>query len=98
MHPASDRDSRHHPAVAHGATSGAAADLWLDAGAANCGRLIELVSALVADLMAGQVLGVAAYDPSAQVDLMAWCRLTGHRLLSVTDTGDYLEFLIRKRA
>lgn len=61
-------------------------------------RLIELVAGMVGGLAAGQVCGVVAYDPSAQVDLTAWCRLTGHRLLSVTDNGSNLEFLIRKRA
>lgn len=73
-------------------------DRWLDAGAANCGRLIGLVAEVLGGLAAGQALGVVAYDPSAQVDLMAWCRLTRHRLLSVTDAGDHLELVIRKRA
>jgi TusA-related sulfurtransferase len=84
-------------AAAHAVTK-AAVDRWLDAGTENCGRLIELVAGLLGDLTAGQALGVVAHDPSAQVDLTAWCRLTGHRLLSVTDTGDQLEIVIRKRA
>lgn len=93
-----DRANRYHPAAVPGAPTGVAADRWLDAGAANCGRLIELVAGMLGGLEAGQVFGVAAYDPSTQVDLTAWCRMTGHHLLSVTDTGDHLEFVIRKRA
>ncbi|HEX5502991.1 MAG TPA: sulfurtransferase TusA family protein [Thermomicrobiales bacterium] len=86
-----------HVAATHAAT-GTAVDRWLDAGATNCGRLIALVAEALGELVAGQVLGVVAYDPSAQVDLTAWCRLTGHRLLVATDAGDHLEFVVRKRA
>lgn len=69
-------------------------DARVDAGAENCGRLISLIAAAIAPLEAGQLLAVAAYDPSSQVDLAAWCRLTGHRLLSVTEVADHLEFVI----
>ncbi len=72
------------------------ADTWLDAGAENCGRLIGLVTEAMAQLEAGQILGVVAYDPSSQVDLAAWCRLTGHWLRSVTPVVDHLEFVIQK--
>jgi tRNA 2-thiouridine synthesizing protein A len=71
-------------------------DATLDAGAGNCGRLIGLVAEAVAGLAPGQTLAVMAYDPSSQVDLAAWCRMTGHRLLSVTVVADHLEFMIEK--
>jgi TusA-related sulfurtransferase len=71
-------------------------DAWLDAGAENCGRLIGLVADTIARLSPGQSLGVAAYDPSSQVDLAAWCRMTGHRLRSVAHVTDHLEFVIEK--
>ena len=73
-------------------------DEWLDVGAENCGRLIGLVAGAIARLPAGATLGVVAYDPSTQVDLPAWCRLTGHRLLAASPVGDRIEFLIRKAA
>jgi len=72
------------------------ADATLDAGAENCGRLIGLVAAAMARLAAGQTLRVIAYDPSSQIDLAAWCRMTGHRQRSVTAVADYLEFVIEK--
>jgi TusA-related sulfurtransferase len=72
------------------------ADATLDAGAANCGRLIGLVGDAMAQLAPGQTLGVMTYDPSSQVDLAAWCRMTGHRLRSITSVADHLELVIEK--
>jgi tRNA 2-thiouridine synthesizing protein A len=72
------------------------ADATLDAGAENCGRLIALVVDAMADLMPGQTLVVTAYDPSSQVDLAAWCRMTGHTIWLVVPVADRLEFVIEK--
>jgi tRNA 2-thiouridine synthesizing protein A len=72
------------------------ADATLDAGAENCGRLIALVAAAITDLAPGQTLRVVAYDASSQVDLAAWCRMTGHALQSVVPVADHLEFVIEK--
>jgi TusA-related sulfurtransferase len=71
-------------------------DATLDAGAENCGRLIGMVAEAIAGLAPGQTLAVMAYDPSSQVDLAAWCRMSGHRLWSVTPVADHLEFVIEK--
>jgi TusA-related sulfurtransferase len=72
------------------------ADATVDAGAENCGRLIALVAEAIIHLAPGQTLSVMAYDPSSQVDLAAWCRMTGHTLRSVVPLADHLEFLIEK--
>jgi TusA-related sulfurtransferase len=72
------------------------ADATLDAGAENCGRLIGLVATAMARLAPGQTLRVIAYDPSSQIDLAAWCRMTGHPLRSVTPVADHLEYVIEK--
>lgn len=72
------------------------ADATLDAGAENCGRLIDLVVKAIASLQPGQSLAVVAYDPSSQVDLAAWCRMTGHQLRFVTSEDDRLTFVIEK--
>ena len=72
------------------------ADATVYAGAENCGRLIALVVDALAHLVPGQTLAVMAYDPSSQVDLAAWCRMTGHRLLSLTPVAGHLEFVIEK--
>ena len=72
------------------------ADATLDAGVENCGRLIGLVMEAMAQLAPGQTLGVMTYDPSSQVDLAAWCRMTGHKLRSITPVADHLELVIEK--
>jgi len=72
------------------------ADATLDAGAENCGRLIAMIAEAITGLAPGQTLSVVAYDPSSQVDLAAWCRMTGHRLRSVTPLADQLEYVIEK--
>ena len=46
-----------------------------------------------AALPAGAVLTVTATDPAAPEDLPAWCRLTGHALL----TADHPTYRIRRR-
>ena len=72
------------------------ADVTLDAGAANCGQLIGLVVDAMAQLAPGQRLGVMSYDPSGQLDLAAWCRMTGHQLRSITPVADHVELVIEK--
>ena len=72
------------------------ANATLDAGVENCGRLIALVVEAIIDLAPGQTLSVMAYDPSSQIDLAAWCRMTGHTLRSVVPLADHLEFVIEK--
>ena len=72
------------------------ADATLDAGAENCGRLIGLVREAMAQLTPGQTLAVRDYDPSSQIDLAAWCRMTGHELRSVTPDANHLELVIQK--
>ena len=70
------------------------ADTFYDAGDKGCaaGPLDE-IAALMRRLGPGQTLEVRASDPSVAGDLPAWCRLTGHEL--VTRDGDH--YLIRRR-
>ena len=68
----------------------------LDAGAENCGRLIQLVAGTMQPVVAGEALRVVAYDPSALVDLPAWCRMLGHRLVRQVDIDGHFEFIIEK--
>lgn len=95
-----DRDRPRSPPgeARRGGWEGPRADAWLDVGAENCGRLIGLVADAVRQLAAGQRLGVVAYDPSAQVDLAAWCRMTGHRLCAADNVSGHLELVIEKAA
>lgn len=56
----------------------------LDVGQANCSELILRIFETMKPLAAGDILQVSGYDPSAAVDIMAWCRQTGNRLVHYT--------------
>ena len=75
-------------------TARLSADAFYDAGAQGCadGPLDE-VAGLLRRLAPGQTLEVRATEPSVANDLPAWCRMTGHEL--VTRDGD--RYLIRRR-
>jgi tRNA 2-thiouridine synthesizing protein A len=73
-------------------------DATLDAGETGCGELIMLIARAVSTLTPGQTLEVLAYDLAAGVDIPAWCRSTGHDLLSATLEAAPQRFVIRKRA
>lgn len=56
-------------------------EVW-DAGALACGELVLELKMRMDRLRPGQVLKLIALDPGAPADLPAWCRLTGHSLVS----------------
>ena len=60
------------------------ADLVWDADDLACGDLILQLRGRMEAMSPGQVLRLIARDPGAPEDLPAWCRLTGHTLLSAT--------------
>lgn len=49
------------------------------------------------ELPVGGLLTVRATDPAAENDFPAFCRQTGHELVSTSHDGDVLVFVIRKR-
>ena len=58
-----------------------AAAEW-DAGDLGCGELVLELRMRLAAMRPGQVLRLTARDPGAPQDLPAWCRMTGHTLVS----------------
>lgn len=50
------------------------------------------------EIAAGGLLTVRATDPAAEQDFPAYCRQTGHALVSTAREGDVLVFVIRKKA
>jgi tRNA 2-thiouridine synthesizing protein A len=58
----------------------------------GCGELVLELRARVAALAPGGVLALTARDPGAPSDIPAWCRMTGHTLLSAR----HPLYLIRK--
>ena len=58
------------------------ADAAWDAGDMGCGDLVLELRMRLQSMKPRDVLKVTARDPGAPEDLPAWCRLTGHTLLS----------------
>jgi tRNA 2-thiouridine synthesizing protein A len=58
-----------------------AVEPW-DAGHMGCGELVVELRFRVGRLRAGQVLELIALDPGTRAEVPAWCRMTGHTLLS----------------
>jgi tRNA 2-thiouridine synthesizing protein A len=70
------------------------ANVFYDAGDKGCGAgPLNEIADLMVGLASDQTLEIRATDPSVAVDLTAWCRLTGHTL--VTQEGD--RYLIRHK-
>lgn len=69
----------------------------LDAGEQNCATLVLSVRKAINTLEPEQILAVVAYDPSAQLDLRAWSRMTGHRFLSMEQHDTHATIFIKKK-
>lgn len=50
-----------------------------------CALLTPAIKAKLRELEAGQVLEVRVSDVTARDDIAAWCRLSGHTLLAMTE-------------
>ena len=57
----------------------------------GCGEVIILLRIRMQKLEAGQVLKLTSQDMGAPVDLPAWCRLTGRRLLRAKHPDYWIE-------
>ncbi len=73
-------------------------DRILDAGEAGCGELTLLIFQAIKALAPGQRLEVRAYDLAAEMDIPAWCRSTGHALITVESDAHPKRFVIQKRS
>ena len=65
-----------------------------DAGVAGCGQLIVGLRRQLEPLHCGASLEVIARNAGAPLDLPAWCRMTGHMLVSAT----HPVYVIRKNS
>ena len=72
------------------------ADFILDLGEKNCSQLVMEVMLAIRDMDNGQTLLVTAHDPSAPIDLEAWCRMTGNTLAQRLPDSSGNQFLIQK--
>ncbi len=64
-----------------------------NAGVTGCGQLIVGLKREIADVESGELLRVTALDAGAPEDIPAWCRMTGHELVS----SEYPIFIVRRK-
>ena len=76
------------------------ADVSFDGGDLDCGSgLLLLIRRHIDPLAAGQTLEILSTDSTVEVDLPAWCRMTGNDLLSLERrTGGQNSYMVRKGA
>jgi TusA-related sulfurtransferase len=72
------------------------ADYILDLGEKNCSQLVMEVMLAMQHMDKDQTLLVTAYDPSAPIDLEAWCSMTGNTLAQTFPGSTGNQFLLRK--
>ena len=68
----------------------------LDLGEKGCGQLVMEIMFAMRELAPGQTLLVTAYDPAAPLDIEAWCRMTGNRLVRRLPDASGKQFLLQK--
>ena len=71
-------------------------DHILDLGEKNCSQLIMEIMLAMRYMEKGQTILVTAYDPSAPIDLEAWCHMTGNTLAQRLPDSSGNQFLLRK--
>lgn len=59
----------------------------------GCGTLVFELRRRILDIAPGDTLEVISHSPGAPTDLPAWCRMTGHSLVS----ADPPMFVIRRK-
>jgi tRNA 2-thiouridine synthesizing protein A len=57
-------------------------DARWDAGELGCGDLVLELRMRLEAMPPGHVIELTARDPGARADIPAWCRMTGHTLIS----------------
>jgi tRNA 2-thiouridine synthesizing protein A len=77
------------PRAEPGPDARASGETW-DAGDLGCGDLVLELRGRLRDLPARAVLHLVARDPGAPADIPAWCRLTGHHLVSANHPDYYI--------
>jgi TusA-related sulfurtransferase len=69
----------------------------LEAGSEASAILLAAMSRRTDELAPGQVLEVVSRSPSSAMDAIAWCHVTGHKLVALVSAGGEVRFWIRKR-
>ncbi len=74
-----------------------APDASFDGGDLDCGGgLLLLIRRHIDPLDPGALLEIRSTEPTVEVELPAWCRLTGNELVAWTKHGDQRSYLVSK--
>ena len=74
-----------------------AADAGFDGGDLDCGGgLLLLIRRHIDPLEPGGLLEIRSTEPTVEIELPAWCRLTGNELVSWTKRGGRRSYLVSK--
>ena len=72
-------------------------DTTLDGGSLDCGGgLLLLIRRAIDPLPPGGLLEILSTEPTVEVELPAWSRMTGNELVSWTNVGSRFSFLVSK--
>ena len=74
------------------------AERLLDVKGLACPLPVLRANKVLRGMAAGERLRVLATDRAAAADMRAYCRETGHDLVSCSDEAGVLSFVIRRRA
>ena len=72
-------------------------DKDLDTRGLNCPLPILRAKKALADMHSGQVLRIVATDPGAVKDFQAFCKQTGHQLLSHAEANREFTFFMKRK-
>lgn len=72
-------------------------DKDLDARGLNCPLPILRAKKALGEIQSGQVLRVVATDPGSVKDFAAFCKQTGHALLSQSQSDKEFTFFMQKK-
>ena len=72
-------------------------DAGFDGGDLDCGGgLLLLIRRNIDPLERGQLLEILSTEPTVEIELPAWCRMTRNEMVSWTKAGDQRSFMISK--
>jgi tRNA 2-thiouridine synthesizing protein A len=72
-------------------------DKELDTRGLNCPLPILRAKKALTDMQAGQVLKILATDPGSVKDFQAFCKQTGHQLLSQAEESKEFTFFMKHK-
>ncbi len=71
-------------------------DVEIDTKGLQCPRPLLKAKQTLERMNAGEILKVVSNDPTTKTTFAAYLRRSGDELLSITDEGGVIQFLIRK--